>query len=111
VPVAAVAEIVAVSKIFEVFRSALDDVPAKVCKPVNEFATLVTGIFAAARLVATVPPLAVLTGNVRAATDELANKVTTLELFLKYSFPSAVLIANSPATRLPAVGRVEAVVE
>jgi hypothetical protein len=43
----------------EVFMSAFDEVPAKVCKPVNVFATFNTGIFAPARVVAPVPPLAI----------------------------------------------------
>jgi hypothetical protein len=51
-----------------------------------------------------------LNGNVSAAMDELANRVTTLELFLKYSLPSLVLSANSPATKLPAMGAALAVV-
>jgi hypothetical protein len=41
VPVAAVAEIVATSRILEVFMSALDDVPTKVCKAVNDCAVSV----------------------------------------------------------------------
>ena len=56
-PVAAVADTVATSIILEVFKSAFDVVPTNVCKPVNEFATLVTGMFAPAREVAPVPPL------------------------------------------------------
>lgn len=58
-PVAAVAETVATSKILEVFMSALDEVPVKVCNPVKVFATFVTGIFAPAKVVAPVPPLAI----------------------------------------------------
>jgi len=46
VPVAAVAEIVAVSRMLEVFKSAFDEVPAKVCKPVNVCAAFVTTMFA-----------------------------------------------------------------
>jgi hypothetical protein len=41
---------------------------------------------------------------------EEASSVTTLELFLKYSFPSLVLRANSPATKSAANGAARAVV-
>ena len=40
----------------------------------------------------------------------LANSLTVPALFLKYSFSSRVLIANSPATRFPAEGVAAAVV-
>jgi len=40
----------------------------------------------------------------------LASNFTVPALFLKYSFSSTVLSANSPATRLPAVGIAAAVV-
>jgi len=40
----------------------------------------------------------------------LANSLTVPALFLKYSFSSTVLIANSPATRFPAEGVAAAVV-
>jgi hypothetical protein len=39
-----------------------------------------------------------------------ANSLTVPALFLKYSFSSTVLSANSPATRLPEVGAAAAVV-
>jgi hypothetical protein len=45
-----------------------------------------------------------------AAPALLANNLTVPVLFLKYSFSSRVLIANSPATRLPAEGAIVAVV-
>ena len=59
VPVAAVADTVATSIILEVFISAFDEVPVKVCNPVNVFATFVTGMFAPASVLAPVPPLAI----------------------------------------------------
>ena len=62
VPVAAVAVMVSTSAILEVFIASVLEDPAKVCKPVNVFATLVTGIFAPAKVVAPVPPAVV--GNV-----------------------------------------------
>jgi hypothetical protein len=41
----------------------------------------------------------------------VAKTLTVPALFLKYSFSSRVLIANSPATRLPDEGAADAVVE
>ena len=73
-PVAAVAETVAVSIILEVFTSAFDEVPAKVCTPVNVFATCTTGIFAPAKVLAPVPPLAI--GNVPVTPVVRGNPVT-----------------------------------
>ena len=57
-----------------------------------------------------VPPDTATLDTVPAAPELEANKVTTPELFLAYSFMSAVLSANSPLTKLPAVGTDEAVV-
>jgi hypothetical protein len=57
----------------------------------------------------TVPvPLTLVTEPEAPAFD--ANKVTVPALFFAYSFMSAVLRANSPATKLPAEGTAEAVV-
>jgi hypothetical protein len=54
-----------------------------------------------------VPPAKVVTLVVAAL---LANSLTVPALFLKYSFSSRVLSANSPATRFPAEGAAAAVV-
>jgi hypothetical protein len=48
--------------------------------------------------------------TVPAAPPEDASKVTVPALFFAYNFMSAVLRANSPATKLPAEGTAEAVV-
>jgi hypothetical protein len=47
--------------------------------------------------------------NVVVDAMESASSVTTPELFLKYSLPSFVLSANSPLTKLAAIGAASAV--
>jgi len=59
VPVAAVAETVATSAALVRTSARFEDVPLKVWVPVKVLATFRTGILAAARVVAPVPPLAI----------------------------------------------------
>jgi hypothetical protein len=58
-----------------------------------------------------VPPDTATLDTVAEDDAEEASSVTTPALFLAYSFMSAVLSANSPATRLPAMGKFVAVLE
>jgi len=57
-----------------------------------------------------VPPDTATLETVAAEPALLASSLTVPALFLKYSFSSTVLSANSPATRLPEVGIAAAVV-
>jgi hypothetical protein len=60
----------------------------------------------------TMPPVNVCATEETVAVEPalLASNFTVPALFLKYSFSSSVLSANSPATRLPADGTAAAVV-
>jgi hypothetical protein len=80
---------VAVSKILEVFMSEFDAVPANVCWPVNVFATFNTGMFAPAKVLAPVPPLA--TGNVP-VTPVVKGKPVTLVITPDAGVPNAGVV-------------------
>jgi hypothetical protein len=91
--------------------AALIAVPFPFSTPVMVVLTVIAGVVVA---VATVPanPFAVVTDTLctepgTAAVEAIS--VTTPELFLKYSLPSLVLIANSPAAKLAASGTAKAV--
>lgn len=98
-PVAAVAETVQVSNILEVFKSAFDEVPANVCNPVKVFATLVTGMFAPAKVDDPVPPLAI--GSIPARTlDETFMKSEPFQATTAVSLAANVVPVVGPTPRI-----------
>ena len=73
-PVAAVAETVAVSTMFEVFKSAFDEVPAKVCNAVN--------VVAVPGATKSVPAVAAVNADVPLPFNTPVTLVVTLQLIL-----------------------------
>ena len=91
--------------------AALIAVPFPFSSPVTVVLNVIAGVVVE---VATVPakPFPVVTDTLWTVpgTEAVeASNVTTPELFLKYSLPSAVLSANSPAAKLAASGTAKAV--
>jgi hypothetical protein len=91
--------------------AALIAVPFPFSKPLTVVLSVIAGVVVA---VATVPanPFAVTTDTLCTVPVEApddASSVTVPKLFLKYSLPSVVLSANSPATKLAASGAAKAV--
>ena len=101
VPVAAVAEMVAVSSIFVALWLAFEEVPLKVCRPVNVFATLTTGRFAPARVDAPVPPFAIGSMPVSevACVDATFTKSVPFQAQTAFSFKTIVTPVVGPAPR------------
>ena len=97
VPVTFAAKLTKVVAVVPVPPFAIASVPATVTAPE----------VAVAGVRPVVPKEIVVTGVVA---EEDANSVTAPALFKAYSFMSALLSANSPATMLPDVGTAEAVV-
>ena len=73
--------------------------PANVCKPVKVFATLVTGIFAPAKVVAPVPPLAI--GNTpERPLDEIFTKSEPFQATKEVSLTANVTPVVGPTPRI-----------